>query len=205
VQVTEHRCHENVDPAQVPRLAGQGEENHPAHPGMGNERLAGRHLLPFGLLLGQEARGLHLPQRELLKTSGTHLGRPECQQIDHLGKGQIVTRRGFWPTLWKSLLAPAMGASLPRSRSEPGANRARCEAHPPPGTKYPGERSHVGCACRSCRRFRVGMSYRAPECVRVWPLRGVTAARRKDSADEESGSPSEAAKDGLLRRREATP
>src|ERR1700752_2706863 len=28
--------------------AGQGEENYPAHPGMGNERSAGRHFLPFG-------------------------------------------------------------------------------------------------------------------------------------------------------------
>src|SRR5664279_1131848 len=49
---------------QVPRLAGQGEENYPAHPGMGNERSAERHLLPFGLPLGQEARSLHLPQQE---------------------------------------------------------------------------------------------------------------------------------------------
>ena len=49
---------------QVPRLAGQEEENHPAHPGVGEERSAGRHLLPFGLPLGQEARSLHLPQRE---------------------------------------------------------------------------------------------------------------------------------------------
>src|SRR6202023_1737837 len=40
------------------------KKNHPAHPGMGEERSAGRHLLPFGLLLGQEARSLHLPQRE---------------------------------------------------------------------------------------------------------------------------------------------
>jgi hypothetical protein len=32
--------------------------------GMGNERSAERHLLPFGLPLGQEARGLHLPQWE---------------------------------------------------------------------------------------------------------------------------------------------
>jgi hypothetical protein len=49
---------------QVPRLAGQEEENHPAHPGVGEERSAGRHLLPFGFPLGQETRSLHLPQRE---------------------------------------------------------------------------------------------------------------------------------------------
>jgi uncharacterized membrane protein YfcA len=49
---------------QVPRLAGQDEENYPAHSGMGNERSAGRHFLPFGLPLGQEARGLHLPRWE---------------------------------------------------------------------------------------------------------------------------------------------
>jgi hypothetical protein len=58
------------------------------------------------------------------------------------------------------------------------------------------------------RSFRIGplplLGGGAQECARVWPLRGVSAARRKDSADEESGSPSEAAKDGLLRRRKVT-
>jgi transposase len=49
---------------QVPRLVGQEEENHPAHPGVGEERSAGRHLLPFALPLGQEAWSLCLPQRE---------------------------------------------------------------------------------------------------------------------------------------------
>jgi hypothetical protein len=34
------------------------------HPGTGQERSAGRHLLPFGLPLEQDARSLHLPQRE---------------------------------------------------------------------------------------------------------------------------------------------
>jgi hypothetical protein len=43
---------------------------------MGEERPAGRYLLPFGFPLGQEAQSLHLPQRKLLKTSGTvHDGR----------------------------------------------------------------------------------------------------------------------------------
>jgi transposase len=37
---------------QIPRLAGQGEEDHPAHPGLGEERSAGRHLLTLGLPLG---------------------------------------------------------------------------------------------------------------------------------------------------------
>ena len=37
---------------QVPRLAGQGEENHPAHSGLGEERSARRHLLTLGLPLG---------------------------------------------------------------------------------------------------------------------------------------------------------
>jgi hypothetical protein len=36
----------------------------PPHPGLGEERSAGRHLLTLGLPLGQEARGLRLPQRQ---------------------------------------------------------------------------------------------------------------------------------------------
>ena len=38
---------------QVPRLAGQGEEDHAAHPGVGQEQARGRHLLALGLHLGQ--------------------------------------------------------------------------------------------------------------------------------------------------------
>jgi hypothetical protein len=47
---------------QVPRLAGQGEEDHPAHPSLGDERSARRHLLTFGLSLGQQTPALYLPQ-----------------------------------------------------------------------------------------------------------------------------------------------
>jgi transposase len=49
---------------QVPRLAGEGEENHSTHSGLGEKRSARRHLLTLGLPLGQEARGLHLSQRQ---------------------------------------------------------------------------------------------------------------------------------------------
>ena len=61
---------------QVPGLAGEGEEDHAAHSGLGQERAQGRHLLTLRLPLGQEARRLHLPQRQAAQTSGTvHDGR----------------------------------------------------------------------------------------------------------------------------------
>ena len=61
---------------QVPWLAGQREEDHPAHPGLGEERSAGRHLLTLGLPFGRR-RGVYVcPNGKLLRTSGTvHDGR----------------------------------------------------------------------------------------------------------------------------------
>ena len=49
---------------QVPRLVGQGEENHPAHPSSRCQRARRRHFLSQRLPLGQAARGLRLPQRQ---------------------------------------------------------------------------------------------------------------------------------------------
>ena len=61
---------------QVPRLARQGEEDHTAHPGLGEERSSGRHLLALGLHLGQAAWPYICPNGKLLRTSGTvHDGR----------------------------------------------------------------------------------------------------------------------------------
>src|SRR3954451_15132311 len=67
---------------QVPRLAGQGEKDHSAHPGLGEERSPGRHLLTLGLPLGSDfhwdrKRGAYIcPNGKLLRTSGTvHDGR----------------------------------------------------------------------------------------------------------------------------------
>jgi hypothetical protein len=52
------------------------KEIHPAHSGLGEERSARRHLLTFGLSLGQEAWGLRLSQRQAAPASGTvHDGR----------------------------------------------------------------------------------------------------------------------------------
>ena len=49
---------------QVPRLARQRQKDNTAHPGLGEGRSSGRHLLARGLHLGQAAWPLYLPQRE---------------------------------------------------------------------------------------------------------------------------------------------
>src|ERR1700733_2775827 len=55
---------------QVPRLAGQREEDHLAHRSVGEERSTGRYLLAPGRPLGRQARVLVCPNGKLLRTSG---------------------------------------------------------------------------------------------------------------------------------------
>ena len=48
---------------QVPRLAREGEADHAAHPGVGQEQARGRHILALGLRTWTGARRLHLSRQ----------------------------------------------------------------------------------------------------------------------------------------------
>jgi IS5 family transposase len=63
---------------QVPRLAGQRQKDHAAHPGLGEERSSGRHLLALGLQVAQAARPLRLPERQGAENQRNHPRRQDA-------------------------------------------------------------------------------------------------------------------------------